>query len=95
MNTKLNTVEFTYNLTKLNLGGNPTEIQVINAIAKSDKTGKFLKEIQNLPCYDESNAKTEFKIKLLIDLKSGNRYQTSYLVFNFIQALSSKYNTEE
>jgi hypothetical protein len=56
MNTKLNTVEFTYNLTKLNLGGNPTEMQVINAIAKSDKTGKFLKEIQDLPCYDESNA---------------------------------------
>jgi hypothetical protein len=95
MNTKLNTVEFTYNLTKLNLGGNPTEIQVMNAIAKSDKTGKFLKEIQALPCYDESNARTKFKIKLIIDLKSGNRYQTSYAVFNFVQALSSKYNTEE
>lgn len=95
MNTKLNTVEFTYNLTKLNLGGNPTEMQVINAIAKSDKTGKFLKEIQDLPCYDESNAKTKFKIKLLIDLKSGNRYQTSYAVFNFVQALGAKYKTEE
>ena len=95
MNAKLSTVEFTYNLTKLNLGGNPTEQQVINAIAKSDKTGKFLKEVKDLPCYDESNAKTDFRIKLLIDLKSGNRYQTSYAVFNFVQALSSKYNTEE
>tara|TARA_S200002703_G_scaffold97955_1_gene84634 strand:- start:500 stop:781 length:282 start_codon:yes stop_codon:yes gene_type:complete len=93
MNSKLSTVEFTYNLTKLNLGGNPTEQQVINAIAKSDKTGKFLKEIQDLPCYDESNAKTKFKIKLLIDLKSGNRYQTSYAVFNFVQALDAKYKT--
>jgi hypothetical protein len=95
MKSNLDTVSFTYNISGLKTLGNPMkDSQVIESIARHDKKGVFLEELNSLP-YLDKKSKVRCDIKLLVKLSSGNNYQVSETLIEVIRLLSKHYNTEE